>query len=41
MDLFCYLCFVFVFAILSSPLLVAFWSHRPAWKGLISWLSGR
>ena len=36
MDLFCYLCFVFV--MLSCRLFIAvLWSH--AWKGLTSWLS--
>ena len=35
-DLFCHLCFVFVFNILSCLFLTALWS--PAGKGLTSWL---
>ena len=37
MDHFCYLCFLFVFVILSGLVLVALWS--PAGKELASWLS--
>ena len=37
-DHFSYLCFVFVFVILSCLFLAALWS--PAGKGLASWLSG-
>ena len=36
-DRFCYLCFMFVFLILSCLLLAALWS--PAVKGLTSWLA--
>ena len=36
-DPFCYLCFVFVFVILSCLFPAALWS--PAGKGLTSWLS--
>ena len=36
-DLFCYLCFTFVFIILSCLFLAAMW--LPAGKGLTSWLS--
>ena len=36
MDPFCYLCFMFVFVMLSCLFLAALWS--PAGKGLTSWV---
>ena len=37
MDLFCYLCFILVFVVLSRPFLADLWS--PARSGLMSWLT--